>query len=138
MRIGDSSSGVCSSDLAGVSRKVYQHATEGFAFNMRRGCRQFAGAPATSPLYRKAMQIVSDGQFEYDAVNDRLPAVSWLCPTNEGSEHPKYSPAAGAEFIASKLDAIAANPDVWAKTAFILFFDENEWLLDHVSQRVHP
>src|SRR3546814_7607913 len=120
MRISDWSSDVCSSDL---------HATEGFAFNMLRGFRQFAGAPATSPLYRKAMQIVSDGQFEYDAVNDRLPAVSWLCPTNEGSEHPKYSPAAGAEFIASKLDAIAANPDVWAKTAFILCRSE-----EHTSE----
>src|SRR3546814_426704 len=143
MRISDWSSDVCSSDLerleqAGVSWKVYQHATEGFAFNMLRGFRQFAGAPATSPLYRKAMQIVSDGQFEYDAVNDRLPAVSWLCPTNEGSEHPKYSPAAGAEFIASKLDAIAANPDVWAKTAFILCYDENDGLFDHVPPPVPP
>src|SRR3546814_19468657 len=45
-------------EQAGVSWKVYQHATEGFAFNMLRGFRQFAGAPATSPLYRKAMQIV--------------------------------------------------------------------------------
>ncbi|HVI99713.1 MAG TPA: alkaline phosphatase family protein [Sphingomonas sp.] len=123
---------------AGVSWKVYQHATQGFAFNMLRGFRQYANAAPTSALYQKGMQIVSDGQFEYDAINDRLPAVSWLCPTNEGSEHPKYSPAAGAEFIASKLDAIAANPDVWAKTAFILCYDENDGLYDHVPPPVPP
>jgi len=123
---------------AGVSWKVYQHATEGFAFNMLRGFRQFADAPATSALYQKGMKIASEGQFEYDARNDRLPAVSWLCPTNEASEHPKYMPATGAEWIASKLDAIAANPDVWAKTVFILCYDENDGLFDHVAPPVPP
>src|SRR3546814_16990709 len=66
-------------EQAGVSWKVYQHATEGFAFNMLRGFRQFAGAPATSPLYRKAMQIVSDGQFEYDAVRSEERRVGKEC-----------------------------------------------------------
>jgi len=47
-------------------------------------------------------------------------------------------PAAGAEFIASKLDAIAANPDVWAKTAFIINYDENDGLFDHVPPPVPP
>ena len=42
------------------------------------------------------------------------------------SEHPDYFPAAGAEYIAQKLDAIASNPEVWAKTAFILCYDEND------------
>ena len=41
-------------------------------------------------------------------------------------------PAAGAEYIAAKLDALASNPDVWAKTAFILTYDENDGLFDHV------
>jgi phospholipase C len=41
-------------------------------------------------------------------------------------------PAAGAAFVASKLDAIAANPDVWAKTVFVLNYDENDGIFDHV------
>ena len=45
-------------------------------------------------------------------------------------------PAAGAAFIASKLDAIAANPDVWAKTVFIINYDENDGLFDHVPPPV--
>ncbi len=41
-------------------------------------------------------------------------------------------PADGAAFVASKIDAIAANPDVWAKTLFILNYDENDGIFDHV------
>lgn len=122
---------------AGVSWKVYQHADGGTGFNVLRLFRQFMDAPPGYPLRVKGMPLASDGQFEYDALHDRLPAVTWLCPTNEGSEHPANSgPAAGAEFIASKLNAIAANPDVWAKTVFILNYDENDGLFDHVPPPV--
>jgi phospholipase C len=79
-----------------------------------------------------------EGQFEYDAINDKLPAVSWIIPTSTQSEHPDYMPADGAAFIAGKLDAIAANPDVWAKTAFILNYDENDGIFDHVPPPVPP
>ena len=54
-------------------------------------------------------------------------------PTSYQSEHPDYMPAAGADFVASKINAIAANPDVWAKTVFILNYDENDGLFDHVA-----
>src|SRR5262249_31438730 len=49
---------------------------------------------------------------------------------------PDYMPAAGAAFVASKLNAIAANPKVWAKTAFILNYDENDGIFDHVPPPV--
>jgi hypothetical protein len=78
------------------------------------------GAPTSSPLYQNAMTIQPAGQFELDAMNDNLPTVSWLFPTSTQSEHPDYLPAAGAAFVASKIDAIAANPEVWAKTVFLL------------------
>jgi len=45
-------------------------------------------------------------------------------------------PADGAAFVASKIDAIAANPEVWAKTVFILNYDENDGLFDHVAPPV--
>ena len=79
-----------------------------------------------------------EGQFEYDAIHDKLPAVSWIIPTSYQSEHPDYMPADGAAFVASKIDAIAANPDVWAKTAFILDYDENDGIFDHVAPPVPP
>lgn len=126
-------------EAAGVSWKVYQNADKGTGFNVLRLFRQFMNAPPGSPLRVKGMPAASDGEFEYDALHDRLATVTWLHPTDEGSEHPANSmPAAGAEFIASKLDAIAANPDVWAKTAFILNYDENDGLFDHVAPPVPP
>ena len=73
------------------------------------------------------------GTFEDDARADRLPAVSWIMPTSHQSEHPDYLPAAGADFVAQKIEAIASNPKVWAKTAFILNYDENDGLFDHVA-----
>jgi phospholipase C len=122
---------------AGISWRVYQHG-QGQPHNLWRLFSRFMEAPAGSPLKVKGVPATEEGLFEYDALHDRLPAVSWLCPSVEASEHPDQMPAAGAQFIASKLDAIAANPDVWAKTAFILHYDENDGLFDHVAPPVPP
>jgi len=122
---------------AGISWKAYSH-QEGHIYNRLLSFRNFINAPKSSPLYLKGMVVPAPGQFEYDAIHDKLPAVSWLFPTALESEHPDYTPADGATFIASKLDAIAANPEVWAKTAFILNYDENDGLFDHVPPPVPP
>ena len=119
-------------EQAGVSWKVYQQ-EDGHGHSMLQNFKVFRDAPTSSPLYQKAMVHGPEGQFEYDARNDKLPAVSWICPTSFQNEHPDHMPADGAAFVASKIDAIASNPDVWAKTAFILNYDENDGLFDHVA-----
>jgi phospholipase C len=124
-------------EKAGVSWKVYQQ-QDNYGCNMLANFRSFRDAPETSPLFQKGMARGPEGQFEYDATHDKLPAVSWIIPTGFQSEHPHYMPADGAAFVASKIDAIAANPDVWAKTVFILNYDENDGLFDHVSPIVPP
>jgi phospholipase C len=116
---------------AGVSWKVYQQ-SDVDGKNMLGEFAQFQNAPTDSPLYQNGMQYQPVGAFEYDARNDKLPTVSWILPSDVDSEHPNWTPAAGAAYIASKIDAIAANPDVWAKTVFILSYDENDGLFDHV------
>lgn len=122
---------------AGVPWKVYQQ-EDNYGCNILELFTQFQNAPAGSPLHEKAMVRGPEGQFEYDAANDKLPAVSWVIPTSYQSEHPDYMPADGAAFVASKIDAIAANPDVWAKTAFVLNYDENDGIFDHVLPIVPP
>ena len=122
---------------AGVSWKVYLQ-KDSYECNMMENFRIFQQAAAGSALYSRGMQVGPEGQFEYDAMHDKLPAVSWIIPTSFQSEHPDYMPADGAAFVASKIDAIAANPDVWAKTAFILNYDENDGLFDHVAPPVPP
>jgi phospholipase C len=122
---------------AGVSWKVYQQ-VDNYGTNVLEYFKSFQDAPVSSPLYKNALRTYSPGQFEYDAVHDRLPAVSWILPTSYQSEHPDYTPAAGADFVASLIDAIAVNPDVWAKTVFILNYDENDGIFDHVPPPTPP
>ncbi|MCC7068670.1 MAG: phospholipase C, phosphocholine-specific [Burkholderiales bacterium] len=124
-------------EKAGVSWKVYQQ-RDNYGCNMLEYFRAFQRADPDSTLFQRGMVREAEGKFEDDAVNDRLPAVSWIMPTSVESEHPDHLPAAGAAFIARKLNALAARPDVWAKTAFILCYDENDGLFDHVPPPVPP
>jgi phospholipase C len=124
-------------EQAGVSWKVYQQ-SDNYGTNVLETFKQFREAAPGSPLHLKGMVRGAEGDFESDAKHDRLPTVSWIMPTSWQSEHPDYMPADGAAFIASKIDAIAANPDVWAKTAFILTYDENDGIFDHVAPPTPP
>jgi phospholipase C len=122
---------------AGVSWKVYQE-VDNYGCNVLEPFAAFQNAPTSSPLYQNGLRTYSAGRFEYDAAHDRLPTVSWIVPTSYQSEHPDYTPAAGADYIAGKIDAIASNRDVWEKTVFILNYDENDGLFDHVPPPVPP
>jgi phospholipase C len=122
---------------AGISWKVYQQ-EDNYGCNMLENFKVFQQAGRESGLYKRGMLRGQEGTFEYDAINDKLPVVSWIIPTSFQSEHPDYMPADGAAFVASKIDAIAANPDVWAKTLFILDYDENDGIFDHVAPPVPP
>jgi phospholipase C len=122
---------------AGVSWKVYQE-IDNYGFNVLEYFDQYQNASTSSPLYQNAMRFYQPGQFEYDAIHDRLPTVSYILPTSYQSEHPDFMPAAGADYVASKVNAIAANPDVWAKTVFILIYDENDGYFDHVLPPTAP
>ena len=125
---------------AGVSFRIYNEpvSTTGLVLLTRMKQYQEAANDPNSPLNKYVLQTTPTGQFEYDAMNDQLPTVSWLCPPTVNDEHPKRTPAAGAQYIASKIDAIAANPEVWAKTAFIITYDENDGLFDHVVPPTAP
>jgi phospholipase C len=122
---------------AGVSWRVYEQ-DDTYGCNVLEQFEVFRRADSNSPLYTRGLLHTPEGQFEYDAMNDRLPTVSWIMTTSTESEHPDFMPAAGAAFVASKIDAIAANPDVWAKTAFVLNYDENDGLFDHVPPPTPP
>jgi phospholipase C len=68
--------------------------------------------------------------FEEDCANGVLPDVSFI--GTGASEHPPAIPAGGAQFIATKLEALAANQDLWHSTVFVLDYDENDGFFDHV------
>ena len=124
-------------EAAGVTWRIYQE-EDNYGDNSLEWFAQFADSKRTSPLHKRAIEKKSAGWFEYDAEHDQLPQVSWLVAPSSQTEHPNWMPAAGAQYIASKLDAIAANPEVWKKTAFILTYDENDGQFDHVRPPVAP
>lgn len=124
-------------EKAGISWKVYQQ-DDNFGCDVLEYFKTFRESGEKSALRLKGLTRGPEGRFEYDAANDKLPAVSWIIPTSHQSEHPDFMPAAGAAFVASKIDAIAANPEVWSKTVFILNYDENDGIFDHVAPPVPP
>jgi phospholipase C len=124
-------------ERSGVSWQVYQE-EDNYDDNALAWFKQYANSPTSSPLWQRGMLKQPAGAFENDARKDRLPQVSWIVAPTAQTEHPDYFPAAGAEYIAQKLDAIASNPAVWAKTLFILTYDENDGMFDHVPPPTPP
>jgi phospholipase C len=124
-------------ERAGISWQVYQE-EDNYDDNALAWFKQIAFLPTSSPLWQRGMQKRAAGWFEADARAGRLPQVSWLVAPSAQTEHPDYYPAAGAEYIASKLDAIASNPELWYKTLFILTYDENDGIFDHVPPPTAP
>lgn len=125
-------------ERAGVSWRVYDEEGGNAGLNPLYAFHQFRTAPEASPLRQKGLPRSTPTDFERDVATGRLPTVSWLFPRISECEHPQFRPADGAAAIARKLAALAAHPEVWAKTVFILNYDENDGLFDHVAPPVPP
>ncbi|HEX4197869.1 MAG TPA: phospholipase C, phosphocholine-specific [Caulobacteraceae bacterium] len=131
---------------AGVSWRVYQewdnYGDNGLAYFSRfrgigpdsvlyqRGRAWAAGSNAHNTATSEGEHLVAE--FAADVASGRLPQVSWIVAPYRLCEHPQASPARGEYLTARLLAALAANPEVWAKTAFFLTYDENDGFFDHV------
>jgi phospholipase C len=122
---------------AGISWRIYQEEDD-YGTNMLEFFAAYQNASPGSPLYEGGLTIYPPDRFEWDAKHDKLPTISWIVPTSGQSEHPAYLPASGANYLASKLNAVAENRDLWAKTVFIVNYDENDGLFDHVVPPLPP
>jgi len=131
-------------EAAGVSWQVYQNMADNFTDNPMAGFRRYrdavAGAPGSLAALRdrglstRDLDLLAD-----DVVRGRLPQVSWIVATEQGSEHPDpSSPAQGAEYTARVLEALTANPAVWSRTVLFVNFDENDGFFDHVPPPAPP
>jgi phospholipase C len=65
--------------------------------------------------------------------------VSWIVAPEDYSEHPgPSSPVQGGWYMQQVLDALTADPDVWARTVLLVMFDENDGFFDHVPPPCAP
>ncbi|MEV0985728.1 phosphocholine-specific phospholipase C [Streptomyces sp. NPDC049949] len=149
-------------EAAGVSWKIYQDIGDGLnaaggwgwitdAFRGNYGdnsllyFNSYRNAAPGSALYEKARTGTNakagEGYFDRlraDVVNGTLPQVSWIAAPEAFSEHPNWPVNFGAWYISQVLDALTANPAVWAKTAFFITYDENDGFFDHVVPPYPP
>ena len=70
--------------------------------------------------------------FAEDCANGVLPDVSYIGQNQGASEHPSGLPARGAQFLATILDALASNEDLWNTTVLVIQYDENDGFYDHL------
>ncbi len=76
--------------------------------------------------------IVDGNQFYADVRAGNLPAVSWVIPSGDDSEHPPATISAGQDHVTRTINAIMKSPD-WSSTAIFLAWDDWGGFYDHVN-----
>jgi phospholipase C len=75
--------------------------------------------------------IQSVDRFYAAAKKGTLPAVSWVVPSGEVSEHPPSPVSYGQSYVTSVINAAMKSPD-WKSTAIFLAWDDWGGFYDHV------
>jgi phospholipase C len=143
-------------EAAGVSWKIYQDRGDGldaagswgwtsdpyignYGDNSLLYFDNYRKASPGEPLYDKARTgtdiKAGDDMFaplRADVLNGNLPKVSWIVAPEAYTEHPNWPANYGAWYVANVLDALTADPKVWARTALFITYDENDGFFDHV------
>ncbi len=140
-------------EKANVSWKVYQE-YDNFGDNILHCFASFRPCDRSSNLYKRGRSWVSehktgadrkrsDGEqlveaFRADIVAGTLPQVSWIVTAAALSEHPRWTPADGENVCAKLIEALTDHPEVFAKTVFIINYDEAGGLYDHILPPMPP
>ncbi|RLL69495.1 phospholipase C, phosphocholine-specific [Streptomyces sp. Z26] len=149
-------------EQAGVSWKIYQDIGDGldadggwgwiddayrgnYGDNSLLYFNKYRNARPGDPLYDKARTGTDarKGEGYFDALTadvkaGKLPQVSWVAAPEAFTEHPNWPANYGAWYIARLLDALTADPEVWARTALFITYDENDGYFDHVLPPYPP
>ncbi|MEU5432781.1 phosphocholine-specific phospholipase C [Streptomyces sp. NPDC020719] len=149
-------------EQAGVSWKIYQDVGDGldaaggwgwindayrgnYGDNSLLYFNNYRNAKPGDPLYDKARTGTNakagEGFFDVlkaDVKAGTLPKVSWVVAPEAFTEHPNWPANYGAWYISQVLDALTSDPDVWAKTALFITYDENDGFFDHIVPPFPP
>jgi hypothetical protein len=101
---------------------------------------QGAGTPSVWNPLPSFTDVKADGQlgniqnlssFYTAAEHGRLPAVSWIAPSQANSDHPPANLATGQAYVTNLINTIMRGPD-WNSTAIFLAWDDWGGSYDHV------
>jgi phospholipase C len=129
---------------AGVTWRIYQDMADNFTDNPTAGFKAFRDSydklPGSDPrLADLALSTRKLDGLKADVLAGTLPQVSYIVAPAADSEHPgPSSPAQGADYTARVIEALTADPKVWAKTVLLVMFDENDGFFDHVPPPAPP
>ncbi len=129
---------------AGVTWRIYQDMADNFTDNPTAGFKTYRdsheGLPGSDPrLAALALSTRKLDGLREDVLAGALPQVSYIVAPAADSEHPSpSSPAQGADYTARVIDALVADPKVWARTVLLVMFDENDGFFDHVPPPAPP
>ena len=125
----------------GVSWKVYSSPDESvlggiLSDNVLSYFKNFQD-PA-SVLHQNAFGPQFPVDFLADVALGNLPQVSWLVGSVLTSDHPPSPSIFGENILSLIVNALTANPALWAKTVFLVTYDENGGFFDHVAPVTAP
>ena len=129
---------------AGVTWRVYQDMADNFSDNPLEGFASFRAAYDKAPgsnlaLAAEGLSTYRLDRLKADVMAGMLPRVSYVVAGAKDSEHPDpSSPVQGSDYTARVLDALTADPDVWARTVLLVMFDENDGFFDHAPPPAPP
>ena len=78
----------------------------------------------------------SNTQIFSDISNNQLPAVSWVVPDRQDSDHPGPGPDTGPSWVASIVNAIGESP-YWSTTAVVVVWDDWGGFYDNWAPPFH-
>jgi phospholipase C len=117
-----------------VSWKVYQDPTSQTLFNILTYFKRYMSPSNATEVANaaKGLAPLYPAEFAADVAAGTLPSVSWLIPPAFACEHPASPPEYGEWLVSQVLGTLVSNPEVWAKTVFLVVYDENGGFFDHV------
>jgi phospholipase C len=115
-------------NAAGVSWKYYANpaGAKGYVWSSYDAIRHIRYSP------QWATNVVPPTQFDSDVMAGSLPAISWLIPPFETSEHPPTSECQSENWTVDRINAIMASP-MWSSTVIFLTWDDFGGFFDHVA-----
>lgn len=117
-------------DAAGVSWKAYTSlSTEtGYVYNPFRSFSTVFGQNDWTT------NVVSESTFINDALAGQLPAISWVTPPADVTDHPPQSACKGENWTVQQINAVMQGPsDQWNSTVIFLTWDDFGGFYDHVT-----